>query len=221
MAAAAIIIWLVFSDRIWHAWLGDIILLLGISRVLWSLLKYRRSLFAPVPEGTAAWRDAAALKYSSVKPAATIAANTFLVLVLMLNASGGFTLSCIRSLLDGGGVVSAEFSTDSAHAFYSDEQVTDEIVQVPIPDPSDGTVWIDIAVIHTPYSVRLSLDGKPLPEKQQLVKDLAAYALLDYFKQKVHFDLSGAQLHDGSTLTLTCGNLVREWVFDAADEEAS
>ena len=28
-------------------------------------------------------------------------------------------------------------------------------------------------------------------------------------------------IHPGSTLTLTCGSLSREWVFDVADKEAS
>ncbi len=219
-ASVAAVIWVFSSSNIWPVWIGEVYLFMSAFHLIQSLWQFRSCRFIPVPEDTPAWRDAQALEYSPQKKIIYIVAQAVvLIMVIFGTLSGGYTISLIRSQLDSGGTVSAEFSADDTGTFYEESHVTDEIVQVPISDPSGGDVRIDITVVHTPETARLSLDGKPLPDEQQPDKTQNIFDLQNYFLQEAYFDISGKLLHDGSTLTLNCGSLHREWVFDVTDKE--
>ena len=219
IAAAVVLMWLIFSDLIWVSWLSDFLLLTAPLHILAPKLHYRRTRFETVIEGSEAWQKAAALKYS---PSDNILATVFyavsLVFLLVIYTPGSFIISSIRSQLDGGGgIVSAEFSQSGTGAFYEDESVTEKSVPVPVSDLSGTEVDIYITVIHTPDTALLSLNGKPLPQEHQPGKRITTiFDSQDYFKQETRFPISDELLHDGSTLTLTCGSLTREWVFRLA-----
>ena len=222
IAAFAFVLWLTTSDLIWHAWLGEAYLLLWAHSIFRSVRHFRLCRFKPLPQNTPAWCDARELKYSPGKKIIFIAAQAVVLIMGMLAlASGGFTISLIRSQLDGGGIVYAEFSVDSTGTFYEDSYATEESVMILLPDPTGRDIQLNLAVVHTPDIARLSLDGIPLPDDQQPYRIQNMLDLQDYFKQETYFRMSGNLLHDGSVLTLTCGELTREWVFEVADEEAS
>ncbi len=216
------LMFLSLTDIIWSNCLGEVVLIAIPIYIFLLKLMYRRTQFITVVDNTDAWHKAAALKYSPSDRITTIVLNVLLILMLLYtHLPSGFVVSSIRSQLDGGGIVSAEFSLNGTGTFYKNDPVLDDTLLVPIPDPSGDKVWIYISVVHTPDIARLSLDGIPLPDDQQPYRIQNMFDLQNYFKQETYFRMSGNLLHDGSVLTLNCGSLIREWVFEVADEEAS
>ena len=217
IAAVAALIVLSLTNIIWPIWVGELWLLSIPIQIILSKRRYNRARFVPVEENTEDWQKASKRIFSAVTMI------VWIVVVLsssILYSPGGFTVSYIRSQLDNNAIV--EMYTIGGEKYYSDGDSSDQGVPYTITSFYEGDVWINIRVLHSPDTARLSFDGQPLPQKDQPRKSgTTILEMLDYFEQETFFSIPGDKLHDGSTLTLTCGGLTREWVFDVPNEEAS
>ncbi len=85
---------------------------------------------------------------------------------------------------------------------------------------ADGELSVRAVVSRTTDEAELSLDGKPLDNRLWHKSRLPhEFWQSEYLRQIYDCLLTG--IRDGSVLTLTCGGLVREWVFEVPDKEAS
>ena len=213
-AASTALIVLSITNVIWPAWLGEMWLLFVPVYILLTIRRYNRARFILVQEDTEDWQKASKRIFSGVTMIVWI---VVVLSSLILYSPGGFTVSYIRSQLDNNAAV--EMDTIGGEKYYSAENSSDKRVPYTI-SYYKGDFWIKIQVLRTPHTARLSLDGQPLPQKDQPRKSVTTILdMPDYFKQGYFFSIPGDKLHDGSTLTLTCGDLVREWVFEVADKE--
>ena len=191
--------------------LGDGFLTVCLITEILSILKYRHARFVIVPEGSDAYREASELQYSASSKVKEVVLTCVVLIILV---PGSYTVSYIRSLADhSGGIVSTSIESRE-DILYSSENVTEENILVSVPDLADHSLFADITVTQSPSHARLMLDGQPLPDKYQPQMGGSTLFSNDYFKQSTLFSIPVSQLHDGSTLTLTCGDLRREWTFD-------
>ncbi len=126
-------------------------------------------------------------------------------------------MTYIRYWLDGGPRISSIEVRENGSWVYSNEDPTDEsIINIPVLT-GQPAINISVSTSGSPEPLQLALDGKSMPVYNDF--ELRWFWDSDYFVQCGYIDY--ADIRDGSTLTLTCGNLHREWVFDVADKEAS
>lgn len=104
---------------------------------------------------------------------------------------------------------------DSSIEVYSADE--DEINDT-IPLPFDREVYQRIVIItsHTQDPAQLSLDGVAPTRWLSITSCKWPSWFWDgYLKQTYYYD--NVVIRDGSVLTLDCGSLHREWVFDVAE----
>ena len=216
-AVIAVLIVLGITNIIWPTWFGEIWLVSVPVHIFLSKQRYRRARFILVQEDTEDWQKASKRVFSA---AGLILWMVVVFFNLVMYLPGCFTVSYIRSQSDRNATI--EMGVSGEGTYYSDENTLDESVPVTISALPNDDVWINIRIFHTPDTARLSLNGQPLPQKDQLRK--RATSIIDiqnYFEQGTFFSIPGNLLHDGSTLTLDCGDLHREWVFSVAGEEGA
>ena len=149
---------------------------------------------------------------------------TCMFLFALLNT---YTAELVRSLFDSQPrLFSVEITSHQMdgepEVLYSADGETSQTV-VLLPATENLQIYVNASVTRTLKPVQLNLDGKPLILNMY---NLHTYGRPpswfwepEYLKQAFRFYLEG--IHDGSTLTLTCGDLHQEWVFDVTDKEAS
>ncbi len=195
---------------IWSGTSIDILFAYYLIFFILPIIKYRRTKFTLLQMDTEEWKKASKYSFSAASRIVSIlllipcAASTFLC---------GFTVSFIRSQLDGGGII--EVRVKGEETYYDDTLTFDESDPIPITIPPDEDVTVYISVRRTPFPARLSLNGNPLPDIYQLNKKSIDFT--DYFRQDGICELPDGVYRDGSILTVTCGDLTREWVFDTAE----
>jgi hypothetical protein len=142
-------------------------------------------------------------------------------LFLILNSH---TVQLIRSLLDSNPrLVSMEITSypdgNAPDVLYSINSAADRNV-IYLPDVNNPQFYVEATVSRTATPAQLNLDGVPLKLNTIYIrKPLSWFWESDYLKQSFRYNLRSIQ--DGSTLTLNCGDLHRDWVFSVADKEAS
>ncbi len=220
LAAIGILMWLEITDRIWPVWMHDVHLAAIPLFFLVTWLQYRRAHFINVKEGTEDWEKASKQVFSAI---AQIIWIVMLLFNFLLFAPNGFTVSYIRSQLDGGGQVrSARITIADGEELFDDVYLAEKTMMISIPKKKSAVVEVNVTVIRTPASLIVSLDGQPLPPGEWTYRTSHFYASWsEYFKQYGYYTIPTSDIRDGSVLTLTCGDLYREWVFEVADKEAS
>ena len=204
-----------FIGIIWSGIYYDILFVLYLIPVIMPIIKYRRTKFTLLQMDTEERKKASELSFS---PGSSISSILWLILIAAFIFPSGFTVSFIRSQLDGGGII--EVRVKGEETYYDDTLTFDESAPIPITVPPDENVKVYISILHTPQTARLSLNGNTQPpdiyqpNKRQI-------NFTDYFRQDGICKLPDGAYRDGSTLTLTCGDLTREWVFDTADKEGA
>ena len=74
-----------------------------------------------------------------------------------------------------------------------------------------------ISIKKTPAHASFRLDGNQLTEGLDQNTLMSWLFDADYLKQSYELYIPKADIHDGSVLEMTCGDLYRKWVFDIED----
>ena len=192
-------------------------MLMAIPFVI-SVIRYRNAPFAPADHCTA--------DRNKPNRCVKLAAACFVLLVSLFFLLNGVGVSSLRSLIDGGGrlqslYVSHKHSNDEWHftCIYNDDG-TGRITTEPLPaDVRFHRHGIEINVMHTPATANFLLNGKPPWGDVECDMESFWFWENDYLLTNYYFESKYGAIRDGSTLTLTCGDLYREWVFEVDEEE--
>lgn len=200
-------IWLIFRRSegfIWpHLMLEAQLFLLLVLQVS-NYIGYRLTSFREISADDEDHAEVSAWHYG--KPGFS-AGKILLVLVLVFLLLNSFSVTYLRSVINH----------DAQVESINDEAVTEDTQVITVPYNSyDQTLYIQI--IRTSQPAEFTFDGMPL---ENYSRNLLFSWIWEegYFRQR--YELFLDDIHDGSVLNLTCGDITREWVFDVADEEAS
>ena len=148
--------------------------------------------------------------------------NILAALFLIFALLNSHTSQLVRSLFDSQPLIASVEIThpsgENRNVLYSDD---DNDLPDTIALTSGDDLFFEVIVSRTLSPAKMQLNGTPLPNEWWLGtnKRSSFFWEEDYLKQIYIYSLSN--IHDGSVLTLTCGPLTREWVFDVADKEAA
>ncbi len=197
-------------DFILSGILFDLVLTFGLICYLVPIIKYWRIQFIRMQMDTEKRNKSSESSFFAERRIIAIISLTLFAVVAFQR---GFTVPYICSQLNGGGIIRVSVAGEAR--YYSDILTFDESDPIPITIPPDEDVTVYISVRRTPFPARLSLNGNPLPDIYQLNKKSIDFT--DYFRQDGICELPDGVYRDGSILTVTCGDLTREWVFDTAE----
>jgi hypothetical protein len=196
---------------IWENIIFDFSIVALIIQACLLVWRYRRLRFIEVEQGTDEyWSVSHIFKPKrKLRVAAKKACYALILLTMLFFAANSLCALSIRSLAENNvRFTSVCISMDNADLYNSDENTSDTLVYL----PGSGTLYVDVSTMYTPLPVRLYLDGSPL--RPSYISRYASFIWQnDYFKRYQYFKVSGTDIHDGSTLTLTCGSLHREWTL--------
>ncbi|MEM5770884.1 MAG: hypothetical protein AAGU32_21770 [Bacillota bacterium] len=203
---------LLFTNIPWHTGIAnDMLVIFNILSFLLPRLTYRFEKFVLLQEGTEDYQNASGMRYSKHMRAVWLATTIFTCAVF---ASGGFTLSYLRSLTD---TPEARCSIKWAQGEYGEYQTVDTEEggsSITIPPEMEETVQIRLVINHTPYAPELLIDGKTVhSDFDKFFRDSTLVFSKLYFYQVVESTITAADVHDGSVLTLTCGKWSYKWTF--------
>ena len=221
-------IYLIFAiyNRLWLNLMFECGFAAAAISPLFDYTKYRLLLFVKLEPGSRDYQEAnswfkperesrqTALKILGITARVIIAGA---VVFALLNSH---TAELVRSLFDSQPRV-ASFEVNS----YQDSGDVDvlysastdpSITVIHLPSPENSQIYVNALVSRTLTPAQLTLDGKPLTLNLYVFSShLSWFWEPEYLKQGFRFYLD--DIRDGSTLTLTCGGLTREWVFEVAD----
>ncbi len=143
-----------------------------------------------------------------------------LALLMVFSLINSFSALAIKSAIENNPqiqIMEVRTDNDEVYTEIDIDGTTDTIILSQFG--SEGTVYIQITTVRTPSRVSLCLDGKPL--EYYHADFISWFWNTDYVSRFYTFFTDGLDIRDGSVLTLTCGDLVREWVFEVPDKEAS
>ncbi len=178
-------------------------------------LVYKATRFEELEPGSANAEEACTWRYYPVIRKAGVSALAALSVFCLLNS---FATLAIRSAVENAPRIHSielEAGDEPVH-MEADTYKGDNVVELTRLQ-SKGTVYIHVTTAGTPYHAELSLDGRPI-EMEQWRKRMSWFWERDYFICEYYGEIRVSNnIPDGSTLTLTCGDLSREWVFEVAD----
>jgi hypothetical protein len=140
--------------------------------------------------------------------------NILAALFLIFALLNSHSIALIRSLFDSQPrIASVEIthpSGENRNVLYSDD---DSDLPDTITLTSRDDLYFEVFVSRTLLPAKMQLNGTALPNEWWLGtnKRSSSFWEEDYLKQIYIYSLY--DIRDGSTLTLTCGSLTREWVF--------
>jgi hypothetical protein len=136
---------------------------------------------------------------------------------MLLSLLNSHSVELFRSLFDSRPHFALlEVSHDGDRLYSSD---SDDMAGVITLTNEYKELDVYAVVSRTKDDARFYLDGKPLDNQFWNSYSLPHMFWEEYLQQQYDFRLSN--IRDGSTLSLTCGGLTREWVFSVADKKAS
>ncbi len=213
-------VWILTMHRgqLWPTRMIDFLLLLNLGNLLCQYPHYRFTRYERIPEDSEAYARASTLKYPSK---ATVISMSLLAAILLLVALQSTGASYVRYWLDGGAMITQADISIGGHDKplpLAQEALSGDAPMLQIPAASGSpSVSVSVTTSGSPEPLQLMLDGKAA--RVFADQELRWFWDANYFVQCGYID--DADVHDGSVLTLTCGELTREWVFEVADEEAS
>ena len=187
--------------------------------VLSYSLAYLFTQYERIPESSEDHRYASSLNFSSIPAIVTLIFFSVVFIFLILQSTG---MTYMRYWLSGGSVrviqTSIEIRGDDDSLLYNTDDFDSNGGVIQIPSlPADASADIKIITSDSPEPLMLSLDGNNDVCVQPAYVQQNWIWMTDYFVQEGY--LFDPDIHDGSILTLTCGDLYREWVFEVDEEE--
>lgn len=183
---------------------------------------YRFADFAELHEDHPEYREAVKLfepsirkpKQRAINNGQSVTAKTvsvvITVLILLFALLNSHSAQLVRSLFDRPRLVSVDIIRPGAVVLSEDG--SDKITVMTVPS-NTGMLDLIIVVARTAETAEFALDGSDVKDDFTFRdKALSLFWQPDYLKRRYDLDLTG--IRDGSTLTLTCGDLHQEWVFD-------
>ncbi len=147
-----------------------------------------------------------------------IAGKVILACMAVFILLNSHTAQFVRSLFDSPRLVSARILQNGSIEILDESSSTSPVIT--IPSNLSNEFDVQFVMAYTAETAEFALDGKPVTDDFSMGdKDISLFWQPDYLKRR--YDLNLTKVHDGSTLTLTCGDITREWVFEVPDEEAS
>ncbi len=201
--------------------------ILAAAFLLWLLprLLYRFASFRFIPPESHEHLIASETKFPKRNnPLASVALGLVLLAVFLHS----FTFQYIRSLIDDDPrMISVGIyadAPDETTLWYTDDFTDSAPASVQV----DDSFFRDELDLNVTFSrtddlpMRLSADGQPFAGFVSREVHFNWFWQDDYFHQTYSFTVYNiSEFRDGSTLTLTCGDLHQEWVIEMADEEES
>ncbi len=146
-----------------------------------------------------------------------IAGKVILACMAIFILLNSHTTVLVRSLFDSPRLVSAEILQNGSIDILDDSSSTSTVIT--IPTNLSNELDVQVVMAYTAETAEFALDGKPVIDDFTLGdKALSLFWQPDYLMRR--YDLNLTKIRDGSTLTLTCGDLHREWVFEVDEEGA-
>lgn len=189
--------------------------------LLWPVLRlvYKATRFEELEPGSANAEEACTWRYYPIIRKTAFSALAALSVFCLLNS---YTALAIRSAVENAPRIhSIEFQAgDESVHMEAGAYKGDNVVEL-TRHQSKGTVNIHVTTAGTTYHAELSLDGRQI-ELEPWRKYMSWFWERDYsFCEYFGAIRVSNNIRDGSVLTLNCGSLTREWVFDVTNKEAS
>ncbi len=206
------------KTQTWFDFSGtDLALCIFILAPIGFFTVYRLSRFRRLDEGTEEYNNAVNQKRH---PKLNTMRLTFNVLLFIFLLSFSTPAAYAYSLFVPPST-DISVNTDSNELVYSENGSANGTAVVVLPAEYDSApLSVGITTRHEPSPLQLNLNGYSLDVIVSRFHN-TGWPWNGFFSQHCRFNIPSDAVPDGSTLTLTCGDLYREWVFDMKDEEAS
>ena len=219
---------IIFFNDLWLNLLSEFYFLIFFLPILLNYPKYLLLHFMKLEPGNCDYEKAARLfeprqkkRKTSGKVLSTVGA-IILASMFMFILLNSHTAQLVRSLFDSRPrlatyeVTNRQAGKDVEVLYSAGKENPQTVIYLPADDQNH--IYVDIMVSRMLTPAQLSLDGETLsPNINLYSRQFSWFWESEYLKQDFFFYLE--DIHDGSVLNLTCGDLHQEWVIEMADEE--
>ena len=198
----------------------DFLLLCMLIGIPFEQLHYRLSRFKELKNDTEEFRDAEGWfsdSWSKAKRVFRLIMIIILLPILLFAFANSFTIQYIRSVIE---------NLPEAQAEPYDKR--DDMTIIPVSDDTDRVVVakgdstaIVVTVSGTAAIAQAFIDGQLMTKGFRRISQPSFFWQADYLINRYHIFPEEADVHDGSVLEMTCGDLHRKWVFDLTEEGAA
>ncbi len=187
--------------------------------IWWGLmrLQYRMARFREITDG---WEGCISLdriheKQRELSPAVRRIGWVLLAAVLLFSAANSFTAFYVRSHLDNKAqIIKMELNGNNEVLLWKDGD-GDEVDW-----PADVTPWLVVETAFTLDKASFSLDGEPYGRVNAYREtNISLFWRYDYFVKG--YEIPIFDVHDGSVLELTCGDMHRTIIFHIKDKQGT
>lgn len=206
-----IIFYIILYDSLWPQLNIDMNLVIVFLALLTTRLLYYRARFTELEPGSDEFEAASEGGFSKPTGRFMFIALGVVILAVFLHS---FTFTYMRSLIYNEARIESVriYSYDLETPFDTEttSPSTTQIVYLPSNNPGGDFNFI-VTTVCTPSLAVLSIDGQPYTGITDRRLFPSWFWASDYFRQEYWVNPQYSDIRDGSTLTLTCGSLHREW----------
>jgi hypothetical protein len=211
LSFSAIILVSNLKNNAWPALQIDMYLVTWFFSWLAFRLLYYRARFTELEPGTNEYEAASEAEFKKPYRRLIFIALGIGILAVFLHS---FTFTYIRSLIyNEARIESVKISDSDFEIVLNTDSDPASVQTIYVPAKHSSSYFdIDVTTVCTPARTVLTIDGKPFTGITDRDLYLNWFWDADYFRQHYWFSPEYADIHDGSTLALTCDNLRREWI---------